>query len=307
MLNPTSCAQQHITATITAAQGASAPVSSPFEVGGCQSLPFTPKLTASTEGQASKANGASLDVKITSAGVGQANIAKVDLQLPIALSTRLTTLQKACREEVFNANPATCDEGSVIGKATIHTPLLDSPLSGPAYLVSHGGAEFPDVEFVLQGEGVTLVLDGKTDIKNGITYSRFETAPDAPFTSFETELPTGPHSILGAYVPAKEEYSLCKASLAMPTTITAQNGAVISQSTNIAVTGCGGVLGVKVVKLSNAQLLAKALKACKKKYGKKHKNKRLACEKQARHKYAPKAKARAKKSGKKSTNGKGSK
>jgi hypothetical protein len=238
MLNPTSCAQQQVTATIAAAQGASAPVSSPFEVGGCQNLPFAPKLTASTEGHASKANGASLDVKIESAGVGQANIAKVDLQLPVALPSRLSTLQKACLAAVFNANPAACEEDSVIGKATIDTPILKAPLTGPAYLVSHGGAAFPDVEFVLQGEGVTLILDGKTDIKNGITYSRFESAPDAPFTTFETELPTGPHSILGAYVPASANYNLCGTSLAMPTIITAQNGAQIKQTTKIAVTGC---------------------------------------------------------------------
>ena len=238
MLNPTSCAAQAVGATITAAQGASSNVSTPFEVGGCQSLPFAPKLTASSGGHASKADGASLDVKIESAGLGQANIAKVDLQLPTALPSRLSTLQKACVEAVFNANPAACDEGSVIGKATIHTPILKAPLTGPAYLVSHGGAAFPDVEFVLQGEGVTLILDGKTDIKNGITYSRFESAPDAPFTTFETELPTGPHSILGAYVPASANYNLCGTSLAMPTIITAQNGKQIKQTTKIAVTGC---------------------------------------------------------------------
>jgi hypothetical protein len=238
MLNPTSCAQQQVTATITAAQGASSTRSTPFEVGGCQSLPFAPKLTASSGGHASKAGGASLDVKIESAGIGQANIAKVDLQLPTALPSRLSTLQKACLAAVFNANPAACHEESVIGKATIHTPILKAPLTGPAYLVSHGGAAFPDVEFVLQGEGVTLILDGNTDIKNGITYSRFESAPDAPFTSFETELPTGPHSILGAYVPASANYNLCGTSLAMPTIITAQNGKQIKQTTKIAVTGC---------------------------------------------------------------------
>jgi hypothetical protein len=177
----------------------------------------------------------------------------------------------------------------VIGKAVIHTPVLKNPLTGPAYLVSHGNAAFPDVEFVLQGEGITLVLDGKTDIKKGITYSRFESAPDAPFTTFDTELPAGPHSALGANVPASQNYSLCAADLSMPTTITGQNGAVITQTTKILATGCHGVQSFKETR---SQKLAKALKACRKK---KNKHKRIACERQARKKYGPPAHKASKK------------
>jgi hypothetical protein len=280
-----------ITGTLTGAQGASAAVSSPFQVANCASLPFGPKLAATVGGQASKANGASLRVTVTSAGLGQANIAKVFLTLPKALPSRLTTIQKACVDATFNANPASCNEGSLIGKATIHTPVLKNPLSGPAYLVSHGGAAFPDVEFVLQGEGITLVLDGKTQIKNGITYSRFESAPDAPFSTFETDLPTGPHSALTANVAEKEHYSLCRSKLVMPTEITGQNGAVIKQETKIGIAGC--VKGITNKKLTRAQKLKKALKACHKK---KNKHKRVACEKQARKKFGPKkSKHKAKK------------
>jgi hypothetical protein len=275
--NPTNCNAMAISATIFGAQGGAAAVSTPFHVANCANLPFKPKLTATAGGRASKANGANLNVKITSAGLGQANIAKVALQLPIALPSRLTTIQKACLAKVFEANPATCDEGSNIGFATVHTPVLKSPLSGPAYLVSHGNAAFPDVEFVLQGEGIKLVLDGKTDIKKGITYSRFETNPDAPFTTFETILPTGPHSALTANVPEKAHFSLCGVKLVMPTVITGQNGAVIKQSTNIGVSGC------RVVhKATRKQLLARALKAC----GKKAKGKRAECARAARRKYA---------------------
>jgi hypothetical protein len=237
MLNPTSCAAQAVGATITAAQGASSTQSTPFQVGGCQNLPFTPSLAASTQAKTSKADGASLTVTVKSAA-GQANIAKVDLQLPKVLPSRLTTLQKACLAAVFNANPAGCPEASDIGTARALTPILKAPLMGPAYLVSHGGAAFPDVEFVLQGEGVTIVLDGKTEIKNSITYSRFETVPDAPISSFETSLPEGPHSILGAYLPASANGSMCGQSLSMPTIITAQNGKQVKQTTKIAVTGC---------------------------------------------------------------------
>jgi hypothetical protein len=293
--NPTNCSPLSITGTLAGARGASEAVSSPYGVTNCASLPFKPTLIASTQGSSTKANGASLFVKISSSP-GQANIGKTLLVLPVGLPSRLTTIQKACVAAVFNANPAACDEGSNIGTATVHTPVLSSPLTGPAYLVSHGGAEFPDVEFVLQGEGITLVLDGKTAIKKGITTSNFESVPDAPVTTFETTLPEGPHSALSSNVPVSKNFNLCGANLVMPTTITGQNGIVVKQETKIAVQGCKAVLHVKVKALSRAQKLKKALKACKKK---KNKSKRASCEKQARKKYGPLKKKAKKKSSKK--------
>ena len=224
----------------------------------------------------------SFDAQSTSTQAGA--FTGFSLQLPKALSTRLTTLQKACTEAAFNTNPASCDPESVIGHATIQTPVLKNPLSGPAYLVSHGGAAFPDVEFVLQGEEVEIVLDGKTDIKEGITYSKFESAPDAPFTVFETELPSGPDSILTANVPETEDYSLCKASLVMPTRIVAQDGATIEPSTKITAQGCGEVKSSKVKKLTLTQKLKQALAQCRKHY-KHSKARRVKCERSAHARY----------------------
>ena len=255
ILNPTNCEQLQVDGTVTSTTAATSPKTSPFEAANCATLPFAPKLTASAGAHASKANGTSFNVKLESPGIGQANIHKVDLQLPAALPSRLTTLQKACLAATFETNPATCPPESIIGHATIHTPILNSPLTGPAYLVSHGGAEFPDVEFVLTGENVTLILDGRTDIKKGITYSKFETAPDAPFTTFETELPAGPHSILTANAPSKNPYDLCGTNLQMPTEITGQNGALIKTTTTITTPDCPPTLTITKATMKRGNIL----------------------------------------------------
>ncbi len=274
--NPTSCEPMSVGGEAISTLNQTVGLSNRFQVGGCQGLPFKPVMAISTQGKTSRADGASLTVKL-SQKAGEANIHKVALTLPTVLPARLTTLQQACTEVQFNANPAGCPPGSFIGTAKALTPILGVPLTGPAILVSHGGAAFPDVVFLLQanerGADIRIDLDGKTDIKKGITYSRFETVPDAPISSFETNLPQGPHSVLAA------NGNLCASKLTIPTELTGQNGARLNQNTPLAVTGCP-----KAKALTRTQKLALALKACHKKAkGKKRTN----CERLARKKYGP--------------------
>jgi hypothetical protein len=243
IFNPTNCAQQQIGGSVAGAQGAVVALSSPFAATGCKNLPFKPSLTASTRARTSKASGASLTVSVLSRGgpgvVGEeANIRRVDLQFPKQLPARLTTLQKACTEGQFAADPAGCPAASDIGSAIVHTPVLPVALSGPIYLVSHGGAAFPEAVVILQGDGVRLDLHGNTDIKKGITYSRFETVPDAPVSSFVATLPEGPHSVFATDIPVKAKGDMCGLGLLMPTVIEGQNAIAIKQNTKIAVTGC---------------------------------------------------------------------
>ncbi len=248
--NPTNCNKMQVTGTIHSSEGSTDTIGVPFQVTNCAVLKFQPKLAVSTSGKTSRANGASLNVKLTypKAPFGsQANIKSVKVDLPKQLPSRLTTLQKACPAKTFEANPAGCSAASIVGHATAITPLIPVPLTGPAYFVSYGGAKFPELVVVLQGYGVTLDLHGETFIsKAGITSSTFHTVPDAPVGSFELNLPQGKYSALAA------NGNLCKSKLAMPTAFTAQNGMEIHESTKIGVTGCAKSKKAKKTKAKKA-------------------------------------------------------
>ncbi|HEY7960641.1 MAG TPA: hypothetical protein VID29_01855 [Solirubrobacteraceae bacterium] len=255
IFNPTDCEPLALTGTVTSTQGAQAQVSSHFQAANCAALAFHPVFAVSSLAKTSRNGGAALDVKVSYPSGAQANIHSVAVTLPKQLPARLSTIQQACPEAVFNANPASCGEGSMIGVGTAVTPIFKNPVVGPAYLVSHGGAAFPDIDVVLQGEGVTILLVGHVNIsKAGITSASFFAVPDAPIGSFDLNLPEGPHSGLSAVG------SLCASPLTMPTTITGQNGAVVQQTTKIKVTGCAPV---------KKKHKAKKHKKAKKKKGKK--------------------------------------
>jgi hypothetical protein len=234
--NPTNCTPTAITGALTSSEGATDALSVPFQVTNCATLVFKPQFKVSTAGKTSRAKGASLDVKLAypKAPWGtQANIKSVKVDLPRQLPSRLTTLQQACTDGVFNRNPASCPAASRVGTATATTPIIPVGLSGPAYFVSHGGAKFPELVIVLSGYGVTVQLHGETFISPaGITSSTFRTIPDVPIGAFELKLPQGAFSALAA------NGNLCATTLKMPTTFTAQNGLVIHQSTPITSTGC---------------------------------------------------------------------
>jgi hypothetical protein len=240
--NPTNCTTPLFTeSTFTGSLGGVAAAKTAFPVEGCSGLSFAPTFKATTSAKTSKNNGASLETTINQPA-GGASIKSVLVTLPKTLPSRLSTLQKACPEATFAANPYSCPAGSLVGSARANTPVLPGKLQGPAYLVSHGGAAFPDLDLVFEANGVRVIVVGNTDIKNGITTTNFAASPDAPVSSITLLLPTGPHSALTAYG------DVCKSPLYMPTTITAQNGKIFKQNTKINVTNCGvKVVGQKVI------------------------------------------------------------
>ncbi|HEX5307873.1 MAG TPA: hypothetical protein VFW38_02205 [Solirubrobacteraceae bacterium] len=242
MFNPTGCQPGSFSGSATGAEGSNVPISTHFQMGSCKSLTFKPDFKVSTNAKTSRKNGASLDAKIiypkgpfpdNQASI-QSNVKAVKVDLPKQLPSRLTTLQKACPARTFEANPAACPAGSMVGSASAQTPVLPVTLTGPAYFVSYGGAKFPELVIVLQGYGVTVQLHGETFINEhtNITSSTFRQVPDVPIESFELRLPQGPNSALAAIG------NLCSKPLKMPTAFTGQNGATLKQSTPITVNGC---------------------------------------------------------------------
>jgi hypothetical protein len=238
LTNPTNCGALSTDSTLSGftapglASGATQNLSTAFQVTACGALAFKPSFKAKTLAKTSKANGASLETTLN-IGTGQTNFKSVMVQLPKQLPSRLTTLQKACPEAVFNANPFHCPSGSFVGGARANTPTLPGKLQGPAILVSHGGEAFPDLDLVMEANGVRAILVGNTKITKGITTTTFASTPDVPVSSITVNLPVGAHSAVTA------NGSLCVNPLVMPTTLTGQNGFVVKQNTKITVSGCG--------------------------------------------------------------------
>ncbi len=287
--NPTNCNKLSVTGELGGWENAIEPVESPFQASNCAALGFKPDFKAYTSGVTSKEGGASLRVVINYPNGSYSNIAKSVTYLPYDLPSRLKpTIQHACPDYTFNPNaPQNCDPDSLIGEGIVHTPVFKNPLRGPAYLVSHANRSFPDVDIILTEpeSGVKIVLDGNTDIKNGITKTTFERVPDAPVETFELVLPEGPHSALAANgnlcsetktiikvkhvtrkVKGKTKHLTVKVkqtvpeTLVLPTTLTAQNGAVIEQQTPITVENCP-----KVAAFHKKKVVKKKVKKKKKK------------------------------------------
>ncbi len=158
--NPTSCGGQAITGTIHSTQGASSTVSVPFNMTGCQGIGFAPRVRASTQAKASReGNGAGLDVAIVDPHSAGGTFRAVSIQMPRRLRPRLSTIRRACLL-TGSAAVSSCSSDSVVGEATVSSPVVGSSLSGSVYLVSRGGRTAPDLSVRLYREGLEVDLEG---------------------------------------------------------------------------------------------------------------------------------------------------
>jgi hypothetical protein len=192
-LNPTSCDPMTVTGAMGTFSGAVAPLSAPFQVGGCDALGFKPKLALKLKGATKRTGHPALTATLTfPQGGASANIKTTQVTLPRSEFLDQAHIGTVCTRVQFAQGQ--CPAASVYGKASATTPLLDNPLEGPVYLRS-SNHELPDLVIALNGQ-VDVVLDGRVDSINGGIRTTFEAVPDAPVSKFTLQMQGGKKGLL---------------------------------------------------------------------------------------------------------------
>jgi hypothetical protein len=217
-INPTSCAEKRIDATLTSIDGAVHGTGTPFQVGDCQALGFRPRLGMRLVGKGRMRSGGHPALRaVVTQGDGQSNIkaAKVTLPANVVLDSKNSVdPELLCGYDA--ALKADCPASSIVGKAALRTPLLNKPLSGPVHLVQ--GIRFEDGNRIrtlptllvkLRGE-VSINLRSKTNVDGrDRLVSTFPSVPDARAAKFSIQINGGRKGILVVTENRRGRINLC--------------------------------------------------------------------------------------------------
>jgi uncharacterized repeat protein (TIGR01451 family) len=188
IVNPTSCAEKRIDATIGSTGGHTAAVSARFQAAECRGLGFRPRMVLTVGGRGHTARNASspLSTTLTMPSREQSNLRSVKVSLPTTINARLTVINDACTRAEFEASLRNCDHARA-GVASAVTPLLRDPLRGNVYFVKNGHP-IPDLFIALRGQ-VEFDLIGRVTIPGGKHLATtFDAVPDVPVRSFTLRL-----------------------------------------------------------------------------------------------------------------------
>jgi hypothetical protein len=179
--NPTSCDPTAFTGAVTSALGSVAALSHRFQVGGCPSLPYRPKIHTRLFGSIHRGGNPRLRT-VFEARPGEANTARIVFALPHSEFIDQAHFRTICTRVQFAAGQ--CPAGSIYGWVKAISPQVDYTLEGPIYLRSSSN-QLPDVVVALRGppsQPIEIDLTGKVDSVNGGIRTSFAVVPDAPVT-----------------------------------------------------------------------------------------------------------------------------
>lgn len=190
-LNPTNCDPFSVNATITGDEGASAARSTYFQVTNCASLPFDPSLSIELSGGTKRTSHPRLRA-VLKPNAGDANLSSISVALPHSIFLDNSHLRNICTRVAFAADK--CTKESVYGNATVYTPILDEPLTGPVYLRSSSHS-LPDLVLDLHGQ-VDVEASARIDSKNLGIRTTFGLIPDIPISEVVLNMQGGSKGLL---------------------------------------------------------------------------------------------------------------
>jgi hypothetical protein len=231
-LNPTSCEPMSLGVGVLSSLGGTASLANRFQVGGCSSLPFKPKLVTRIYGKTKRGAFPKLVAKIFARG-GEANSSRLAVTLPHSEFLEQGHFGTICTRVQFAAHA--CPAKSVYGWVRVKTPLLAYELEGPVYLRS-SNHNLPDMVLDLKGpvwQPIEITLVSRIDSKHNGIRSTFEGIPDAPFEEATLSMRGGKQGLLvnSTDVCAKANRSLAK--------LAGQNGATLTLKPKLVNPKCG--------------------------------------------------------------------
>ena len=235
--NPTNCSPFAVDSQGIGDQGTVVGFSSYFHANNCATLPFKPTMTIRQLGghkstQRSKNPRIQFDLRTRE---GDANLKWISVTLPKAFAIDQRHLGNICSRAQLASER--CAGRQAIGTVTTTTPLLDAPLTGPAYAVS-GFGKLPHVVFILDGQVMIMPQAESSSVNNGHLKSVVPVIPDAPVGHFRLSLFGGGKGYL---VNTRD---LCGGDIVAKIQYLAQNGKKLAQNPSIQ-TACGGSKSAK--------------------------------------------------------------
>lgn len=230
-VNPTNCSNFTVDSQGIGDQGGLATFSSPFHAVNCAALAFKPKMSIRQLGghkATSRSANPSLQFDLRTRP-GDANIESVAVTLPKAFEIDQRHLGNICSKAQLEAEH--CAGRQPIGTVETRTPLLEQPLTGPAYAVS-GYGRLPHVVFILAGQVTIMPEAQSSSVKGGQLKTTVPVVPDAPIGHFRLKLFGGRKGYIA------NTRSLCLAPPIATIQYAGQNGKQASQSVTTK-TACG--------------------------------------------------------------------
>jgi hypothetical protein len=190
VLNPTSCKRTSTASTLlgsgldfsTEVDNRPVTVSTPFQAADCAALPFKPRLSLKLKGGTHRGDYPALTARLQMNGFGEAGLQRTQVTLPSSEFIANAHFNTICTRVQFKQGTVPgerCPAGSIYGKASVTTPILSDPLTGPVFLRS-SEHELPDVVASLHNGEIDVVLVGRVDSVKGRLRTTFEATPDAP-------------------------------------------------------------------------------------------------------------------------------